>query len=120
MPESRKIDASRLPDRVGALPGIEALRAIADRIPAYLVGGAVRDLLLGVDLGDFDVSVSGDAAALEGIPDFEPEREGLFLTGRLGVGGHEIDVAATRAESYPSPGALPEVRPAPIGEDLAR
>ena len=120
MPESRKIDASRLPDRVGALPGIEALRAIADRIPAYLVGGAVRDLLLGVDLGDFDVSVSGDAAALEGIPDFEPEREGLFLTGRLGVAGHEIDVAATRAESYPSPGALPEVRPAPIGEDLAR
>ena len=54
------------------------------------------------------------------LPGFSLEREGLFLTGRLEQGDVKIDVAQTRAESYPAPGALPEVRPASIAEDLAR
>ena len=97
------------------------LRGIAERVQAYLVGGAIRDLLLGVDDGpDLDVAIEGEVDALSDMPGFEPEREGLFLTGRLELDGIKVDVARARAESYPQPGALPEVRPATIEEDLAR
>jgi tRNA nucleotidyltransferase (CCA-adding enzyme) len=109
-----------LPELVDALPGIDALRGIAEIVPAYLVGGAVRDLLLGIEGVDLDLAIDGDPEALAGAPGFELEREGLFLTGRLELGGLKIDVARTRAETYPQPGALPEVRPAPITDDLAR
>jgi tRNA nucleotidyltransferase (CCA-adding enzyme) len=115
-----EVDPGQLPARVEALPGIEALREIAARVPAYLVGGAVRDLLLGIDSGDVDVAIEGDPEELSDLPGFELEREGHFLTGRLRSGDLEIDVARARAESYPDPGALPEVRPAAIADDLAR
>jgi len=120
MPGSREIDPARLPELVGALPGIETIREIAERLPAYLVGGAVRDLLLGIEGADLDVAVEGDAEALAGIPGFELEREGLFLTGRLELGELKVDIAQARAEVYPRPGALPEVHPASIGDDLRR
>ena len=89
-------------------------------MPAYLVGGVVRDLLLGREVADLDVAIEGDAEALSDLPGFSLERDALFLTGRLEQGDVKIDVAQTRAESYPAPGALPEVRPASIAEDLAR
>jgi len=120
MPGSREIDPARLPELVRALPGIETIREIAERLPAYLVGGAVRDLLLGIEGADLDVAVEGDAEALAGIPGFELEREGLFLTGRLELGELKVDIAQARAEVYPRPGALPEVHPASIGDDLRR
>jgi tRNA nucleotidyltransferase (CCA-adding enzyme) len=120
MPGSSPIDPTRLPDLVDALPGIDALRGIAEIVPAYLVGGAVRDLLLGIEGVDLDLAIEGDLEALANAPGFEIEREGLFLTGRLELGELKIDVARTRAESYSRPGALPEVRPAPIADDLAR
>jgi tRNA nucleotidyltransferase (CCA-adding enzyme) len=120
MPDSREIDLARLPQAIDALPGIEAVRPIAERVPTYLVGGVVRDLLLGADGVDLDVAIDGDPEALSDIPGYEPERGELFLTGKLNTGDAEIDVARTRAETYARPGALPEVRPAPVGEDLAR
>jgi tRNA nucleotidyltransferase (CCA-adding enzyme) len=120
MPGSRDIDASQLGDQIEALPAIDELRRIADRVPAYLVGGAVRDLLLGRGGPDLDVAIEGDPEALADLPGFGLEREGLFLTGRLETDGVKIDVAQTRAETYATPGALPEVKPASIDEDLAR
>jgi tRNA nucleotidyltransferase (CCA-adding enzyme) len=120
MPGAREIDTARLPELVETLPGIETIRKIAERLPAYLVGGAVRDLLIGIEGADLDVAVEGDAEALAGIPGFELEREGLFLTGRLELGELKVDVAQARAETYPRPGALPEVHPASIGDDLRR
>lgn len=120
MPDSSEIDPARLPQAIDALPAIDVVRRLADRVPTYLVGGAVRDLLLGAEGADLDVVLEGDAEALAGIPGYQPERDELFLTGRIEVGDQRIDVAQTRAETYPHPGALPEVRPAPIGEDLAR
>jgi tRNA nucleotidyltransferase (CCA-adding enzyme) len=120
MPGSIDIDPARLPERIEALPGIEALRTIAGKVPAYLVGGAVRDLLLEREGADLDLVVEGEPDALAELPGFEPERDNLFLTGRLIAGEEEIDVARARAETYQRPGALPEVRPAPIEDDLAR
>jgi tRNA nucleotidyltransferase (CCA-adding enzyme) len=120
MPGSRDIDPAQLGELVDSLTAIDQLRAIAERTPAYLVGGAVRDLLLGRGGEDLDVAIEGDVEALADLPGFSLEREGLFLTGRLESDGHKIDVARARAESYPRPGALPEVGPASIEEDLAR
>jgi tRNA nucleotidyltransferase (CCA-adding enzyme) len=121
MPDSSEIDPERLPELIDHLPRVDVLRGIAGRVPAYLVGGAIRDLLLGVDGGpDLDVAIEGEVDALSDVPGFELEREGLFLTGRLELDGLKVDVARARTESYPHPGALPEVRPATIEEDLAR
>jgi tRNA nucleotidyltransferase (CCA-adding enzyme) len=66
------------------------------------------------------VAIEGDVQALADRLGFGLERDGLFLTGRLEQGDVKIDVAQTRAESYSEPGALPEVRPASISEDLVR
>ena len=115
-----EVDPGQLPALVEALPGSESLREIAARVPAYLVGGAVRDLLLGIEGTDVDVAIEGAVEALSELAGFELEREGRFLTGKLRAGDLEIDVARARAESYPSPGALPEVSPAEIADDLAR
>jgi tRNA nucleotidyltransferase (CCA-adding enzyme) len=120
MARSAQIEPDELPGRVETLPGVDAMREIAERVPAYLVGGVVRDLLLGRRGADLDVAIEGDADALTDLPGFSLEREGLFLTGRLEQGEAKIDVAQTRGETYPRPGALPEVRPASIAEDLAR
>jgi len=120
MPGSTDIDPGQLVEQVDSLPAIEQLRLIADLGPAYLVGGVVRYLLLGREVADLDVAIEDGAEALSELPGFSLEREGLFLTGRLEQGDVKIDVAQTRAESYPAPGALPEVRPASITEDLAR
>jgi tRNA nucleotidyltransferase (CCA-adding enzyme) len=117
MPDSRPADPAELPAKIAELAGADVLDRIAERVPAYLVGGAIRDLLLGPDL---DVAIEGDPEALADLPGFELEREGLFLTGRLQRDDHKVDVARARAESYPRPGALPEVRPASIADDLAR
>jgi tRNA nucleotidyltransferase (CCA-adding enzyme) len=120
MAGSSDIDPGRLAASIDSLPAIDLLRQIAERNPAYLVGGVVRDLLLGRGGADLDVAIEGDVEALAELPGFKLEREGLFLTGRVQQGDLKIDVARARAESYPHPGALPEVRPASIAEDLAR
>jgi tRNA nucleotidyltransferase (CCA-adding enzyme) len=120
MPGSTDIDPARLSERVDSLAAIDQLHQIAEVAPAYLVGGVVRDLLLGRQVADLDVAIERDPEGLTRLAGFSLEREGLFLTGRLEQGEVKIDVAQTRAESYPAPGVLPEVRPAPIAEDLAR
>ena len=120
MPGSSDIDPAELGELVDSLDAVDQLRQIADRVPAYLVGGVVRDLLLGREVADLDVAIEGGAEALMDLPGFSLERDALFLTGRLEQDGVKIDVAQARAENYPAPGALPEVRPASIGEDLAR
>jgi tRNA nucleotidyltransferase (CCA-adding enzyme) len=103
-----------------AYPELAAVRAAAED-PVYLVGGAVRDLLLGRPRSDIDIVVEGDAAALA-------ERLGAgalpnprFGTAKVELEGHGVDIAAARSESYPRPGALPDVRPgADLATDLAR
>ena len=104
----------------GAHPELEAVRRVADQ-PVFLVGGAVRDLLLGRSRTDVDLVVVGDAAALAirlGGAEVEHER---FGTAKVEVDGHELDVATARSETYPQPGALPVVAPAQsIEEDLDR
>jgi tRNA nucleotidyltransferase (CCA-adding enzyme) len=104
-----------------AHPELDAVRAAAGQAPVYLVGGAVRDLLLGRERADVDLVVVGDAAALAARLGVDPVEHERFATAKVGLDGHEVDIATARAESYPRPGALPEVAPAPdVETDLAR
>jgi tRNA nucleotidyltransferase (CCA-adding enzyme) len=101
-------------------PELEAIRAAATE-PVYLVGGAVRDLLLGEDRADLDVVVEGDAPALAAQLGAEAVEHERFATAKVVLTGHELDIASARAETYPHPGALPDVVPAAdIEADLAR
>jgi tRNA nucleotidyltransferase (CCA-adding enzyme) len=102
------------------LPQIVELRAAAQGSPLFLVGGAVRDLLLGRARGDVDVVIEGDAAAVAARLGGEVVEHERFATARADVGGLEVDLASARTETYAHPGALPEVRPATLAEDLAR
>jgi tRNA nucleotidyltransferase (CCA-adding enzyme) len=91
----------------------------------YLVGGPVRDVLLGAESFDIDIAVEGDAIELA--------RElAHLLHGRVRVhekfgtavvlyGENErIDLVTTRTEFYEAPAALPAVEHASIREDLFR
>ena len=101
-------------------PELDAVRSATDA-PTYLVGGAVRDLLLGQGRSDVDLVVVGDAAALAAKLGAEVLAHERFATAKARLDGHELDVATARAERYPHPGALPEVEPAAdIETDLRR
>ncbi len=114
-----------------ALPGGEELLLLAEqRDDLAVVGGAVRDLLLGRMPRELDVVLTRDAAT------FAHELAARLYTGasaaasvavhdRFGTAMLEwdaarVDIAERRAESYPAPGALPEVRPGSSEEDLER
>jgi tRNA nucleotidyltransferase (CCA-adding enzyme) len=110
-------------EQAGRLAAIGALAAESG-LPAYLVGGPVRDALLGRSSLDLDVTVVGEAGRLA-------ERVAAHFRGRLThherfgtavvqMPGWHVDVATARRESYPQPGALPVVTPAGLDEDLAR
>jgi tRNA nucleotidyltransferase (CCA-adding enzyme) len=104
-----------------AYPELAAVAAAAPD-PVYLVGGAVRDLLLGRGRADIDLAVEGDPAALAAALGAEPlAAHERFGTLKIELDGEEIDIAAARCETYAEPGALPSVSlGAPIRTDLAR
>ncbi len=85
----------------------------------YLVGGAVRDLILGQTPTDVDLAVDGDAAAVARAL-AGPVAPTRFGTITVSIDGLRVDLARTRRESYAHPGALPDVAPATIDIDLAR
>ena len=107
-------------------PIVEAVATLGDRTEGvYLVGGTLRDILLGEESFDIDIAVEGDAlafarslaAALGGR--FTPHDK--FGTAIVSYGdGERLDVVTTRTEFYDSPGALPTVERAALREDLRR
>lgn len=119
-------DATELHARFAALPGAPAiLRAAADSgREVYLVGGAVRDLWLGDVPVDLDLVVVGDVAALaQRLGESARDERAHHRFGTATVRGPEgvrYDLVRARRESYAHPGALPDVEPAGIREDLAR
>ena len=97
----------------------------------YLVGGIVRDILLGKAFSDrdLDILIEGDAAGF--ARDVVSETGGelklfnAFLTAKilnptLVTSVQEIDFATARTETYARPGSLPEVTAATIVDDLTR
>ncbi|MGK2937969.1 MAG: hypothetical protein ACSLFR_09230 [Solirubrobacteraceae bacterium] len=101
--------------------GIDLRRAAAaSTAPAYLVGGAVRDLLLGRSPRELDVAVEGDPEPLIAALGGAVERHERFGTAVVRGDGWCVDVARCRRETYAHPGALPDVSPADVRTDLRR
>jgi tRNA nucleotidyltransferase (CCA-adding enzyme) len=120
MPTSRRIETD-LPAAVSsAIPELDRLREAAAGAPLYLVGGTVRDLMLDRRPVGLDVAVEGDAAAVARRLGGEVLEHERFLTAATKLGEWQLDLTSTRTETYPAPGALPEVKPASLEEDLAR
>ncbi len=88
--------------------------------PAHLVGGAVRDLLLHRPPRELDVVVEGDPAPVARALGPIVRAHERFGTLTVEQGDHRYDIARARRERYAHPGALPEVEPAGLAEDLRR
>jgi tRNA nucleotidyltransferase (CCA-adding enzyme) len=113
-----------LSPEIGGAVGIVVGVAEEQERTLYLVGGGVRDLVLGQEVADIDVVAEDEVESLA-------ERAAAALGGRC-VGhrafgtvtlegeGFRIDLAMARAETYTRPGALPRVKAASIDDDLAR
>jgi tRNA nucleotidyltransferase (CCA-adding enzyme) len=130
-------------EQLAAEPGGEELLACAPA-NAFLVGGAVRDLLLERRPRELDVVIEDTTApfgaAVTVLAGRLAARLGAHATAgtgernrlssarehaRFGTASVQwpagrIDIAAARREHYPAPGALPEVQAAPLTEDLLR
>ncbi len=90
----------------------------------YLVGGIVRDLLLGRRNLDLDMVVEGDAIKLAqrlaDITQGEIITHPRFHTATLRWNKWSIDLITARSETYDRPGALPKVKPDSLSNDLFR
>ena len=80
----------------------------------------MRDLLLGGAPVDLDLVVEGDARAVAASLGGELKAFDRFGTATVVLDGYSYDIARARRETYAHPGALPDVEPAPLAEDLLR
>ncbi len=92
---------------------------------AYIVGGVVRDLVLGKKNLDIDIIVEGDAPILAKeyarIHSLKVHTFEEFMTAQITLkNGQKIDFATARREIYDYPGAYPKVEKATLKEDLYR
>jgi tRNA nucleotidyltransferase (CCA-adding enzyme) len=107
-------------------PVFEAVATVSEPFEGvYLVGGTVRDILLGERSFDVDIAVEGDAIALaQALADVlggrvRPHKK--FGTAVVLYGdGERVDIVTARTEFYDAPAALPTVEHASIREDLFR
>ncbi len=94
------------------------------RLGLYLVGGAVRDLLIGVRINDIDLVSEADsfplAQAMASALSGRVTARSQFGTSKLSALGVSTDLVTARDETYRQPGALPTVFPGTIAQDLAR
>jgi tRNA nucleotidyltransferase (CCA-adding enzyme) len=125
---SVRLDQALSPQQGRLLKTAADLSAL-QHLPLYIVGGFVRDLLLGRPGVDFDLVVVGDViglvrtlAAIQGgrvtvhskfktAQWFPPPGEGL---------PGFVDFITARAEIYKHPAALPTVKPGTLIDDLRR
>ena len=93
-------------------------------VPIYLVGGAVRDLLMDKPVVDLDITVERDAStvahALASKLSGRVVSRSQFGTFKVEMTGESVDVVTSRRETYRRPGALPTVSPSSIDDDLQR
>ena len=106
---------------VRSLPaGAQLLDLLGGRPGVYLVGGAMRDILLGGRPLDLDLVVEGDPDELAATLGGDVVAHDRFGTATVKVGGFSYDIARARRETYERPGALPDVVAASLQEDLRR
>ena len=119
---------------------LELVREAATQqgLPLYVIGGSVRDLLLGRRLNDFDLTVEGDAIALARAL---AAKHGGRVTAHTRFGTAKwflpkhltpahltpdtsspdtLDLISARSETYKHPAALPTVKLGSLADDLRR
>ncbi len=112
-------------------PALEAIRRVTEGTSyegaLWLVGGAVRDELLGRPLSeDFDLVLEADAGVLveflfqHGIAETSPTRYARFGTAMLRIEGVSVEFVTARRESYVTDSRKPEVEAASLLEDAMR
>jgi len=117
---------------------LNLLKTVADEAfalgrPIYIVGGSVRDLILGRAIHDFDLTVEGDAMNLArslatkfGGKVTAHTKFGTakwFLPKQLtpDTEGHDtLDLISARSETYEHPAALPTIKMGSMDEDIRR
>jgi tRNA nucleotidyltransferase (CCA-adding enzyme) len=118
--------AAELAGLEGLQDAFEAVSAVSEPYDGvYLVGGTVRDILLGEPNFDVDVAVEGDAIelarSLADALDGRVRAHRKFGTAVvLYSEDKRVDVVTARTEFYDAPAALPSVEHATIREDLFR
>jgi len=106
---------------------LKAVSSISKSFKAntYLVGGIVRDALLGIPNYDIDIVVEGNGIEfgqkLADRLDAKLETHQKFGTSVLVLkNGQHIDIVTARVEYYKKPAALPSIESGNIKQDLAR
>jgi poly(A) polymerase len=100
--------------------------AHALELPTYLIGGFVRDKLIGRPTKDADIVCAGDGIALAHAvaQRFRPRPQVNFFktfgTAQIKVKGFEIEFVGARKESYRHDSRKPEVTPGTIRDDQNR
>ncbi|MBI5745866.1 MAG: CBS domain-containing protein [Nitrospirae bacterium] len=121
----RSVLSEKLPVHIDEM--LRGLGSVADEmdVSAYVVGGFVRDLLMGQTNLDLDIVIEGDGIAFANT---FAERHSARIKShhRFGTAvivfqdGFKLDVATARMEYYEYPTALPTVERASIKKDLYR
>ncbi|MGH2869661.1 MAG: hypothetical protein ACRDNK_19105 [Solirubrobacteraceae bacterium] len=115
-------DPVRLLERFQALAAAHPLdaRLRSGSADVHLVGGAVRDLVLGREPRELDLVVEGDLEPVVLALAGERRQFERFGTATISRDGFVYDLARARSETYERPGALPVVAPADLATDLRR
>jgi tRNA nucleotidyltransferase (CCA-adding enzyme) len=121
----KKSYLSKLPKEIKKLVYLAREISTEQQIPAYLVGGIVRDLILGVKNFDLDIVVEGEgvkfAQAFAARLQAKIICHNRFGTATVSLPGHlKVDIATARKETYPHPAHLPQVSPGNLSDDLFR
>ncbi|MCM8780635.1 MAG: CCA tRNA nucleotidyltransferase [Candidatus Omnitrophica bacterium] len=116
---------NRLPQQLKELIHLASNLASRKNMAVYLVGGFVRDLILGVKNFDLDIVVEGDGIKFaERLSDILKAK--LICHHRFGTAtvtldnNFKVDIATARKEVYPKPATLPLVTPGSLKDDLFR
>lgn len=106
---------------------IKKIGIIADKhkTEAYLVGGYVRNILLGKDSTDIDIMVIGDAVgfAEKAAAELNTKLDAVykkFGTALLKYEDDKIEFASARKESYRKDSRKPEIQFSNLKDDLSR
>ncbi len=93
----------------------------------YLVGGIVRDEVMGLPVDeDVDIVLEGDAAQLalflheKGVSDHYPVTYPRFGTAMVTLDGRKVEIVGARSESYCSESRKPKVCPTTLLDDVLR
>lgn len=113
-------------DREEVVFGHIAAAAKELQVPAYLIGGFVRDKIIGRPTKDADIVCMGDGIALaHAVAErFVPRPTVAFFknfgTAQIKLGDFEVEFVGARKESYRSDSRKPEVEPGTLEDDQNR